>query len=74
MPIEPLAGPEPDWDAFTPLCARSFSEQLMVETCFLDKGDLLPTFHKFYWMGLRTGAGLRRFALLQCAHWSCCCS
>jgi hypothetical protein len=36
--------------------ACSFKEQLAVEGCFLTKGTLLPTFHKFYWMGLRSGA------------------
>jgi hypothetical protein len=47
------------------LCARSFAEQLAVESCFLDNGDLLPTFHKFYWMGLRTGGASHKAALLR---------
>ena len=29
--------------------------QGLVEGCFADQGSLLPNFHKFYWMGLRTG-------------------
>jgi hypothetical protein len=30
-------------------------EQYAVEQCFLSQGTLLPNYHRFYWMGLRTG-------------------
>jgi hypothetical protein len=33
----------------------SLAEQRAVEQCFTNTGFLLPNFHKFYWMGLRTG-------------------
>ena len=31
---------------------------------FQDNGYLLPNFHKFYWMGLMTGAGVGTPVLL----------
>jgi hypothetical protein len=43
----------------------SFAEQQAVESCFLEKGSLLPTFHKFYWMGLRTGMVAQEGATLS---------
>jgi hypothetical protein len=45
----------------------SFKEQQAVEDCFLAKGTLLPTFHKFYWMGLRSGVASSGTASLMTA-------
>ena len=33
----------------------NFAEQQAVEQCFVNSGYLFPTYHKLYWMGLRTG-------------------
>lgn len=54
--------------------ACSFKEQLAVEGCFLTKGTLLPTFHKFYWMGLRTGEQAWRCLTLWLHHSTAGCS
>jgi hypothetical protein len=33
----------------------NLAEQQAVESCFIQQGYMLPSFHKFYWMGLKTG-------------------
>jgi hypothetical protein len=34
---------------------NNLAEQMDAEQCFVDKGNLMPAYHTFYWMGLKTG-------------------
>jgi hypothetical protein len=34
---------------------KNLREQQEVEKCFVDKASLMPNYHTFYWMGLKTG-------------------